>query len=74
MARPLVANRNRQTPFSTNQQEPDDRRGSREPSRRLMGTRVRVGVVGQDTGFKLMRVDLTASEDAIRAELVSKAL
>ena len=39
-----------------------------------MGTRVRVGVVGQDTGFKLMRVDLTASEDAIRAELVSKAL
>ena len=38
-----------------------------------MGTRVRVGLVGQATAFKLMRVDLTADEDAIRAELVSIA-
>ena len=38
-----------------------------------MGTRVRVGVVGQATGFQLIRVDLTAEEGSIRAELVQKA-
>ena len=38
-----------------------------------MGTRVRVGIVGQSTGFNLIRVDLEAREDAIRVELLSKA-
>ena len=38
-----------------------------------MGTRVRVGLVGQATGFSLIRVDLTANEIAIRTELISKA-
>ena len=38
-----------------------------------MGTRVQVGRVGQDTGFALIRIDLTGEEAAIRADLVSKA-
>ena len=38
-----------------------------------MGTRVRVGLVGQAVGFSLIRVDLTAEEAALRTELISKA-
>tara|TARA_B110000046_G_scaffold148687_1_gene156650 strand:+ start:274 stop:501 length:228 start_codon:yes stop_codon:yes gene_type:complete len=37
------------------------------------GTRVRAGLVGQATGFKLLRVDLAADEAAIRAEFLTKA-
>ena len=38
-----------------------------------MGTRVRVGLVGQATGFSLIRVELEAEESAIRAQLISRA-
>ena len=38
-----------------------------------IGTRVRVGLVGQATGFSLIRVDLTADEIEIRTDLYSKA-
>ena len=38
-----------------------------------MGTRVRVGLVGQATGFGLIRVELEAEESAVRAQLISRA-
>ena len=38
-----------------------------------MGTRVRVGLVGQDTGFCRIRIDLGSDEATSHAELVSKA-
>ena len=37
------------------------------------GTRVRVGSVGQATGFALIRVELEADEGSIRAQLLSLA-
>ena len=39
----------------------------------VKGTRVRVGLMGQDAGFQLIRVDLEAEDAAIRDELISKA-
>ena len=38
-----------------------------------MGTRVRIGVLGQATGFTRIRLDLTANEDAIRADILAQA-
>jgi len=38
------------------------------------GTRVRAGLVGQSTGFKLLRVNLAVEEAAIRAEFLTKAV
>lgn len=37
------------------------------------GTRVRAGLVGQATGFMLLRVDLAADDAAIRADFLTKA-
>ena len=37
------------------------------------GTRLRVGHVGQDAGFALLRVNLDADDAAIRTELLTKA-
>ena len=38
-----------------------------------MGTRVKVGAVGQGGNYELIRVNLDADDSAIRAELVTKA-
>ncbi len=39
-----------------------------------MGTRVRVGCVGQATGFGLLRVELEADETAVRTQLITNEL